>query len=90
MEGGSGSISIQSVEWFPAQVAIPQHVLPFEIAQAPSVPHSISSYHKCLKILELRVAGIGECFRGEWGFFLYFQLKFRSPVMRQADIIGMF
>lgn len=49
MEGGSGSILIQSVEWFPAQVAIPQHVL-FEIAlAAPSVPHTVISCYKYLK-----------------------------------------
>lgn len=37
MEGGNGSILVQSVECFPAQVAIPQNVLVYEIALAPSV-----------------------------------------------------
>lgn len=37
MEGGNGSILVQSVECFPAQVATPQNVLVYETALAPSV-----------------------------------------------------
>lgn len=72
MEGGNGSILVQSVECFPAQVALPQNVLVYETALAPSVFIVVLVHPKSVlkKILEMRITEIFECLGQR--LFLYF------------------